>query len=145
MGPNFARNWLVPLSGCLSGTYMHSLASNNDKDPYEMKCHIRAQCAPPPWVEEQLSPLPHDKCVGVTLLLHSHSIQPKFPHLKFQFPILYHLSSFIRPTHQISSSYLFYIVYRTFVICFMNLKYIPFCLKYLNCIHSRILQYNILD
>ena len=24
---------------------MHSPASNNDKDPYEVKCHIRAQCA----------------------------------------------------------------------------------------------------
>ena len=23
---------------------MHSPASNNDKDPYEVKCHIRAQC-----------------------------------------------------------------------------------------------------
>ena len=26
---------------------MHSLASDNDKDPYEVKCHICAQCAPP--------------------------------------------------------------------------------------------------
>ena len=26
---------------------MHSPASNNDKDLYEVKCHIRAQCAPP--------------------------------------------------------------------------------------------------
>ena len=25
---------------------MHSLASKIDKDPYELKCHIRAQCAP---------------------------------------------------------------------------------------------------
>ena len=25
---------------------MHSPASNNDKDPYKVKCHIRAQCAP---------------------------------------------------------------------------------------------------
>ena len=24
---------------------MHSPASNNDKDPYEVKCHIRAQCS----------------------------------------------------------------------------------------------------
>ena len=24
-----------------------SLASNNDKDPYKVKCHIRAQCAHP--------------------------------------------------------------------------------------------------
>ena len=23
---------------------MHSPALNNDKDPYEVKCHIRAQC-----------------------------------------------------------------------------------------------------
>ena len=42
MGQNFARNWLVPLSECC-GTYMHNPASNNDKDPYEGKCHIRAQ------------------------------------------------------------------------------------------------------
>ena len=27
---------------------MHSLASDIDKDTYEVKCHIRAQCAPPP-------------------------------------------------------------------------------------------------
>ena len=44
MGQNFARNWLVSLSGGSSGTYMHSPASNFDKDPYEVKCHIRAQC-----------------------------------------------------------------------------------------------------
>ena len=25
---------------------MHSPALNNDEDPYEVKCHIRAQCAP---------------------------------------------------------------------------------------------------
>ena len=25
-----------------------SLASKIEKDPYEVKCHIRAQCAPPP-------------------------------------------------------------------------------------------------
>ena len=31
-----------------------SPASNNDKDPYEVKCHIRAQCAPSP-------PLPPQK------------------------------------------------------------------------------------
>ena len=28
------------------GTYVHSPASNNDKDPYEEKCHIRAQWNP---------------------------------------------------------------------------------------------------
>ena len=28
-------------------TYVHSPASNNDKDPYEVKYHIRVQCAPP--------------------------------------------------------------------------------------------------
>ena len=36
MGQNFARNWLVPLSGFQSGTFMHSPALNNDKDPYEL-------------------------------------------------------------------------------------------------------------
>ena len=25
--------------------HVHSPVSNNDKDPYEVKCHIRAQCA----------------------------------------------------------------------------------------------------
>ena len=40
----FAKNLLVSLSGCYARTYVHSPASNNDKDPYEVKCHIRAQC-----------------------------------------------------------------------------------------------------
>ena len=44
MAQNFARNWLA----LLSGTNVQSPALNNDKDPYEVKCHIRAQCAPPP-------------------------------------------------------------------------------------------------
>ena len=36
----FARNWLVPLSGCQSGTFMHSLASNNDKAcPHSIYSH----------------------------------------------------------------------------------------------------------
>ena len=48
MGQNFARNWLVPLSGCKSGTYGHIATSNIDKDPHEVKCHIRALCDPPP-------------------------------------------------------------------------------------------------
>ena len=29
--------------GAKSGTYVYSPASNNDKDPYEVKCHIRGQ------------------------------------------------------------------------------------------------------
>ena len=32
----------------LTCTYVSSLASSIDKDPYEVKCYIRAQCAPPP-------------------------------------------------------------------------------------------------
>ena len=31
-----------------SGIYVHSPVSNIDKDPYEVKCHFRAQCAPQP-------------------------------------------------------------------------------------------------
>ena len=27
---------------------MYSMASNDDKDLYKVKCHIRAQCTPPP-------------------------------------------------------------------------------------------------
>ena len=30
--------------GLVNPCYMHSPASNNDKDPYGVKCHIRAQC-----------------------------------------------------------------------------------------------------
>ena len=36
MGQNFARNWLVPWSGCYSGTYVHSPASYIDKDSYKL-------------------------------------------------------------------------------------------------------------
>ena len=36
MGQNFTRNWLVPLSASKSGTYVHSPASNVDKDVYEL-------------------------------------------------------------------------------------------------------------
>ena len=40
MGQTFARNWLLPVSWW----YMHSPASNSDKDPYEVKGNIRAKC-----------------------------------------------------------------------------------------------------
>ena len=36
MGQNFARHCLAPLSGCWSGTYVHSPALNIDKDYYEL-------------------------------------------------------------------------------------------------------------
>ena len=42
MCQNFARNWLVPLSGCYSGTYVHSPALNIDKDPYELS--VTSEC-----------------------------------------------------------------------------------------------------
>ena len=44
MGQNFAKNSLVPLSKCESGTYVQSLSLNIDEDPYGVKCHNRAQC-----------------------------------------------------------------------------------------------------
>ena len=50
MGQNFARNWLVPLSGCYSGTYVqyvHSPALNNDKDPYELSVTTEPSVPPP--------------------------------------------------------------------------------------------------
>ena len=33
---------------------MHTPALNNEKDPYEVKCHIRAQCAPPSLLNEEV-------------------------------------------------------------------------------------------
>ena len=36
LGQNFARNLMVSLSGRQSGTFVHSPASINDKDPYEL-------------------------------------------------------------------------------------------------------------
>ena len=51
MGHNFARNWLVPLSGRYSGTYVYSPASNIDKDPYKLspvwgkvRCLVENMC-----------------------------------------------------------------------------------------------------
>ena len=35
---------MVLISGYMPGTYMYSLASNIDKDPYEVKCHTVFQC-----------------------------------------------------------------------------------------------------
>ena len=43
-GSEFCQKLSGAIIRVYSGTYVHSLASNNDKDPYEVKCHIRAQC-----------------------------------------------------------------------------------------------------
>ena len=51
MGQNFTRNWLVPLSGCYSGTYVHSPAQNIDKDTYELSVTSEPSVPPPPIAE----------------------------------------------------------------------------------------------
>ena len=47
MGQNFARNWLVPSSRCLSGTYLHSPALNIDKNPYDLSVTSEPSVPPP--------------------------------------------------------------------------------------------------
>ena len=47
MGKNFAKNCLIPLSGCYSGTYVHSPALNIDEDPYELGVTSEPSMPPP--------------------------------------------------------------------------------------------------
>ena len=47
MGQNFARNLLVPLSGCYSDTYVHSPAKSIDEDLYELSVTSSEPDVPP--------------------------------------------------------------------------------------------------
>ena len=47
MGQNVTRNWLVPLSGCYSGPYVHSPTTNIDKGLYELGVKSEPSVPPP--------------------------------------------------------------------------------------------------
>ena len=50
MGQIFARNWLVPLSGCYTGTNLHSLVYNIDKGTYELSVTSEPSVPPLGWL-----------------------------------------------------------------------------------------------
>ena len=49
IGQNFVKNWLVPLSGCYSSTFVHCPASNIDKYTYKLSVTVEPSVPPPPF------------------------------------------------------------------------------------------------